>query len=609
MKPPASLAEHVRTAAALIEQGQAKAAERVLKAVLREDPNRADALVTLGVLCGMRGQLGEAVKHLSRAARQRPDDDAAHYNLGQALIRQGRHEDAAKALERAAELANRPEIHEKLGDCLVRLGRLDEAVGRFSRALSAEPRGLAGGQEAMLLSSLIETKRRICDWAGLKDLEQRLASRIRAGFAGEPLLMLYVADDPELHRINAIQYARDFLGPMLAPALPATPFSHVPRQRQRIRIGYLCSDFRNHATARLIAGVIEAHDRTTFEVFGLSIGRDDGSPMRRRMRAAFDRFVDLKGLAAAESARRIHALGIDVLIDVNGYIADSQPAILAARPAPVQCHYLAFPGTLGGDFIDYMIVDPVIVPHSDNSHYTEALVRLPECYQANDDKRMAVAATPSREDCGLPSSGFVYCAFNNAIKISPDTFDVWMRILKSVPGSVLWLFRDNAWQEDRLRSEAEARGVDGQRLVFAGYADPEQHLARMRIADLFIDTFPYTGHTTASDALWVGLPVLTRPGRTFASRVGASLLRAAGVAELIMEAEEAFEREAIALGSDPHRLTAIRSQLDSNRGSCPLFDTQRFTRHLEAAYAGMWERWRSGRKPAAFDVTAGNDQP
>ena len=602
MRPPASPSDLVRQATALLEQGQYKVAEKQLKSVLRSSPNHGEALVVLGVLCGMRGRLTEAVKHLSRAAKFNPSNDSAHYNLGQALIRLDRHEDAVAPLLSASKLANRPEIFEKLGDCLSRTGKLDEAVTNFTRAVELTGDAGTGASYGMLLSSLIEAKRRIGDWEDLEKFEQRLISALAAGSTAEPLLLLYMTDDPPLHKTNAVRYATKYLAPIFENSKPAAPFVHVPRDRSRIRLGYLSTDFRNHATARLIAGMIEAHDQERFEVFGLSIGRNDRSPMRQRLANAFDRFVDLSGVASPEVARRIHALGIDILVDLNGYIAGSRPEILAARPAPIQCHFLAFPGTLGLPCIDYMIVDPIIVPHKDSGNFTEALVRLPHTYQPTDNKRPISDAPTTRADHGLPEDAFVYCAFNAAIKITPQMFDVWMRIMAATPTSVLWLFSDTEWLATNLRQQAATRGIDPDRLIFADFADQAEHLARLRHADLFLDTFPYTAHTTASDALWAGLPVLTYPGKSFASRVGASILNAVGLPELIMPSLEAYENEAIRLAQEPQRLQSIRDHLQQNLPQCALFDTLNYARAIENAFAGMWSRWQGGEPPAQFDV-------
>jgi predicted O-linked N-acetylglucosamine transferase (SPINDLY family) len=567
---------------------------------MRADATQFDALLLLGVLMGMRDQTADAVKLLSRAVRKRPASEEAQYNLGQALTRMGRFEEAAEALQKAVALVSMPQAHEKLGDCLRHLGRLPEAIVHYARAVE-----LAGeGANALLVSSLIESKRRICDWSGLGALEQRLRQRVEAGDVAEPLLLLYVFDDPALHHANAVAYAQQFRSPTLAFSPRGRRFEHKARDRERLRIGYLCSDFRNHATSHLVADLIESHDRTRFESLGLSFGPDDKSAMRQRMIAAFDRFVDLRTRKSEEIARQIHALGIDILVDLNGYIANARPQIMAARAAPIQCHYLAYPGTLGGCDIDYMIVDPVIVPPGEDARFTEALVRLPDCYQANDRRRMVSDALPTRAGCGLPDRGFVLASFNNAIKLSPMMFDVWMRILTAVPGSVLWLFAEDRATSDNLRREAGARGVDAMRLAFAQYAPPAAHLARLRLADLFLDTQPYTAHTTASDALWVGLPVLTIEGKAFAGRVGASILKAADLPELIMPSLEAYEREAVALARDPERVARLKAKVAAGREACRLFDTPRFARRLEAAYREMWARWQRGEPPGSFDIAA-----
>jgi predicted O-linked N-acetylglucosamine transferase (SPINDLY family) len=597
LQRPNSHAGLARHAGALIQAGQTKAAERILKDILRADATQFDALLLLGVLSGMRDHTADAVKLLSRAVRRRPDSEEALYNLGQALIRMGRFEEAAGALQNAVALAPLPQAHEKLGDCLRHLGRLPDAIVHYARAVE-----LAGeGAGALLLSSLVETKRRICDWSGLDAIEQRLRQRVEAGDVAEPLLLLYLFDDARLHHDNAVAYAQRLLAPTLAQSPRTRRFEHKPRDRDRLRIGYLCSDFRNHATSHLVADLIESHDRTRFEIVGLSFGPDDKSAMRQRMVTAFDRFVDLRTRTSEEIARQIHALGIDILVDLNGYIANARPQILAARSAPIQCHYLAYPGTLGGSDIDYMIVDRVIVPPGEDARFTEALVRLPDCYQAN-DRRRVVADMPTRAYRGLSEGAFVFASFNNAIKLSPMMFDVWMRILTAVPGSVLWLFAEDQATSDNLRREAAARGVEATRLAFAQYAPPAEHLARLRLADLFLDTQPYTAHTTASDALWVGLPVLTIEGSAFAGRVGASIVKAAGLPELIMPSRETYEREAIALARDPERVARLKAKVAAGRGACRLFDTPRFARHLEAAYREMWARWQRGEPPSGFDV-------
>ena len=611
---PVSNADRARHAIGLLEQGQHKAAERLLKDVLKADPAQFDALLAMGVLSGMRGHDTDAVRHLSRAVRKSPHSDVAQYNLGQALIRLGRHQEAADALTAAVAVADQPHIHEKLADSLRQLGRLDEAVRHYRRAVELAGQRASG----MLLSSLVESQRRICDWEDLDVAQGRLIDLAKRGDPVEPLLLTYVVDDPALLKRNAVVYATAFLPatvPHIAAQHPAAtrvaasrqPSRDLPpgsslAQPNRLRVGYLCSDFRNHATAHLMAELFESHDRAAFETFALSFGPDDKGPMRQRLERAFDRFVDMSHMSSQDIVKRIRALGIDILVDLNGYIANARPEILMARPSPVQCHYLAFPGTLGSPAIDYLLVDPIIGPPEADVHFAEKLVRLPDCYQPNDSRRVIAADRPTRAACGLPERGIVLASFNNAIKLAPDMFAIWMRVLAAVPDSVLWLYSDNAWVPDKLRGEAHRAGIAADRLVFAGYASSADHLARLAHADLLLDSFPYGAHTTASDALWMGVPVLTLAGRSFASLVGASLLTAVGLPELVMRSLDAYEREAIALARDPHRIAALKSRLTANRSTCRLFDTQRLARNLETAYSEMWRRRCAGEAPGSFDV-------
>ena len=371
----------------------------------------------------------------------------------------------------------------------------------------------------------------------------------------------------------------------------------APPRSGRLRIGYLSSDFHDHATAYLIAELIERHDRDRFEIYGYSYGADPGGAMRARLVSAFDRFTDIDALPHRDAAARIRADDIDILVDLKGHTHRARPKILAFRPAPVQVNYLGFPGTMGAPFIDYIVADEFIVPRDRQMLFAEKLAYLPDCYQPNDTRR-EIAAAPGRAACGLPAQGFVFCAFNNSFKITPAFFAIWMRLLQQVPGSVLWLLESNALVRRNLGAAAVAAGVDPGRLVFAPMQPHGQHLARHRHADLFLDTLPCNAHTTASDALWAGLPVLTCVGETFAGRVAGSIVRAAGLAELATNSPRDYEAQALALARDPARLAGIRSRLGAGREKLPLFDMAKRTRDLEALYARMAEICRSGR-PAA----------
>jgi predicted O-linked N-acetylglucosamine transferase (SPINDLY family) len=373
-------------------------------------------------------------------------------------------------------------------------------------------------------------------------------------------------------------------------------------RHDKLRAAYLSADFHRHATAYLMAELFERHDRSRFEIIGVSFGVDDKSETRKRLVAAFDQFYDVRGKSDEEVAKLLHDLQVDIAIDLKGYTEDARPGILAFRPAPIQASYLGFPGTMGVEFIDYIIADKTVAPFEHQPFYMEKIVHLPDCYQVNDTKRKIAERTPTRQQAELPQQGFVFCCFNNNWKITPDVFGVWMRLLHAVEGSVLWLLGDNESTERNLRMEAQARGIDPVRIVFASRLPLDEHLARHRVADLFLDTLPYNAHTTASDALWAGLPVLTREGTAFAGRVAASLLHAIGLPELVTHSIEDYEALALRLARDPSLLQGYRNRLATNRLTHPLFDTERFRRHIEAAYLQMWEIWQRGEQPRSFAI-------
>jgi predicted O-linked N-acetylglucosamine transferase (SPINDLY family) len=373
-------------------------------------------------------------------------------------------------------------------------------------------------------------------------------------------------------------------------------------ESSRIRVGYLSSDFHGHPVAYLAAEIFELHDRERFETFLFSYGPDDGSPMRRRLESGCDRFVDVAGASDEAAAQRIHDDRIQVLVDLKGYTADDRPGIAARRPAPIQVNWLGFPGTMGADWIDYVIADATIVPPEHEADYAERVVRMPWCYQPNDRRRPSVSKAPSRSACGLPEGGLVFCCFNQSYKIGPELFARWMRILERAPGSVLWLLDDNRQATDNLRGAAARHGVAPERLVFAPIRPLAEHLARYATADLVLDTFPYTSHTTGSDALWAGCPLITILGQTFASRVAASLAASAGLEALVVRSFDEYEALALRLARDRDELEALRRRLRDRRDALPLFDSPRFTRELEVAYARMWARFVAGKAPQAFDV-------
>jgi protein O-GlcNAc transferase len=578
---------------ALQQQGRLDAAIEAYKQSLRLRPDYIEAATNMGIALQEMGWLGEAAAAFEHAAKLRPDAAGPHNNLGIALLAGGQAAEAVAAFQRA--LALKPDYAEafyNLGNAWRELGKPEGAIAAYGQALRLRP------DDAEAFSQLVYQRWRACDWSSFTADRQKLLDLVRQGARVPPFFLLVTDAGPA----EQLACARRWVEPFARAVVPLPAPPPVPRERkgERIRIGYLSADFHQHATAHLATELFERHDRARFEVFAYSYGPDDGSPMRRRLDRAFDRFVDIRPLSHAHAAQRIRADEIDILIDLKGHTLNARTATLAARPAPIQVNYLGYPGTMGAAFMDYIIVDRIVAPSEQQPYFTEKLVTLPGCYQPNGRRKSAAA--PTRRECGLPAEGFVFCCFNNTYKITPQLFDIWIGLLKRVPGSVLWLLESNDLARRNLRREAEQRGVDPVRLVFAPVRPIAEHLARHRHADLFLDTVPCNAHTTASDALWAGLPVLTCAGATFAGRVAASAVTAAGVPELIAPSLAAYEQFALDLALTPARLRDLRERLERNRATEPLFDMATYVRNLETAYARMWERWRAGEPPAAFTI-------
>jgi predicted O-linked N-acetylglucosamine transferase (SPINDLY family) len=372
----------------------------------------------------------------------------------------------------------------------------------------------------------------------------------------------------------------------------------------RIRLAYLSADFHDHATAFLMAGLFELHDRSRFEITAFSFGPAIESEMRSRLQRSFERFVDVQAQRENEIAAFIHRQQIDIAVDLKGFTRSARTHIFALRPAPIQVSYMGFPGTMGADYIDYIIADRFVIPEDHRQWFSEKIVYLPDSYQANDSKRRIADAAPTRAEAHLPQAGFVFCSFNGVYKITPELFSIWMRLLREIDGSVLWLIEESVTAVNNLQREATQRGISPERLLFAPKIDNAAHLARYRLADLFLDTLPCNAHTTASDALWAGLPVLTCLGSTFAGRVAASLLNAVGLPELITTSLDEYEALALRLAREPELLSSLKSRLATNRLTYPLFDTERHARHVEAAFTKMCEIHARGEAPRSFSVDA-----
>ena len=578
---------------ALRAAGRPADAVTSLKRAARLKPEVATVHTNLGLALADIGHFQEAAASHRQALKLQPELALAHNNFGTALLALGKFEEAGASYRRAVELQpDFAEAYGNLGDALRRLERFEEAAASFRRAWELKPDfGQAMAQHVFM-------QRTICDWRDMAPVREAFLEAARSDEKGAlAFAFLAIADDPVL-QLQMARHDSRTLGDAASPALwQGQRYEHA-----KIRLAYLSTDFREHAVAYLIAELFERHDRSNFELFAISLGREDDSPMRQRLRKAFDHFVDVRQLSDYEAAKLIRNAEIDIAIDLNGHTREARPRILGHRPAPIQVNYLGYPGSMGADFMDYAIVDPFVVPLDQQVNFTERLVYLPDCYQVNDSKREIAQLTPSRQECGLPEGAFVFCCFNNNYKLTPTLFDIWMRLLKEVPGSVIWLLGDNEWAVANLRGEARARGVEPERLIFAPRMSLADHLARHRLADLFLDTLPYNSHTTASDALWAGLPVLSCAGQGFAARVAGSLLSAIGLPELVVESLDEYEDMALSLATQPGRLQALRKKLMQNRLRTPLFDTDRFRRHIEAAYLRMWHIWQQGERPATFAV-------
>jgi predicted O-linked N-acetylglucosamine transferase (SPINDLY family) len=557
-------------------------------------PGAAEAWLGRGnVLFDLR-QGADALAAYDKALTLRPALAEAWIGRGNVLFDAGRHAEALSAYDKA--LAFKPQSAEAgagRGHALAGLKRPAEAIAAYGEALARK------GDLAGLQGDRIFARMQLCDWNGIDAETDRMLQAVRAGEAVASPFNLFVTDASPADQLRCARSWTERRYPAQPPLWRGERFAH-----ERIRIGYVSADFRQHPVGYLAAGLFEAHDRARFEVIGFSIGPDDGSDIRRRLAQAFDRFIDVAALGVDEVARRIRAEEIDLLVDLNGFTQNARPGIFARRPAPVQVNYLGFPGTMGADYIDYIVADSVLVPRAHHDAYAEKVVTLPHSYMPHDAAGRAISETGlERAQFGLPDDAFVFCCFNNAYKVNPRAFASQMRILKAVEGSVLWLSENHPAAVAHLRQHAADAGVAPERLVFATrVASMADHLARHRLADLFLDTLPYNAHTTASDALWAGLPVLTAIGESFAGRVAASLLTAIGLPELIVQTVEQFENRAIEFATVPEKLSSIRERLAKNRSTSALFDTQLFARHLEAAYATMMERSRAGLSPQPIQV-------
>lgn len=626
LNPEYPQARHNR-GVALLGDGRNAEAEAEFRDVLSLKPNDKDSLFHLGVALAAQNRHAEALIPFDAAEHQGDTSAALFYCRAQSLLQLQRYSDALTDFDRAISIAgNDPAAWLGRGTALTHLNRIDEAIASFGECLRLRPddkdalhnragtyarinRFAEAGRDASTLlrldpeyayalGLLLHARLYACDWRDLDDLRVQSEQAVKAGRrAIHPFLHLALSDSPVLN----LRAAQIFASGMY-PASPAPLWRGERYRHGKIRVAYLSADFYRHATAFLMAGVFEQHDRTRFETVAVSYGPDDNSDMRRRLEAGFDKFIDVRQSPDRAIAEKLREMEIDIAVDLKGYTGGAWPGILAERPAPVQAHYLGYPGSLGASYIDYLIADEIITPPAARDAFVESLVLLPGCYQCNDSKRTTSPYIPSRMEAGLPERAFVFCCFNTSFKITPEILEVWMRLLNTTPESVLWLLESHPLATANLRLEAQSRGIAPERLIFAKPVSVEDHLARLSLADLALDTFPYGAHTTASDAMWAGLPLVTMRGASFAARVAASILTTAGLTETITNSLAEYERCAAALARDRTTLAALRDRLKSNRSRSRLFDTVSFTRHLESAFATMYERHQRGLPPSTFVV-------
>jgi protein O-GlcNAc transferase len=573
--------------------GQNEKAIAAYETAIQIEPDYADAYYNLAIALQALGHYEEAIRNYTKTTQLQPDHADAYNNLGNTYQDLGRHAEAITFYQNALKIEPPTvvEIHVNLGNSFADLGRRDEAIAQYSKALEIDP------LHANALAEKYYQQAHICDWENFSEKKKIIE---KLGLTGEivpPFTVLAHEDAPARHRQRSERYAKSKFDLV-------TPASVVPPSQKpdRLRIGYFSADFRMHAVSLLLAQVFELHDREKFSLHGYSLGPQHDDEMRDRLSKTFDFFHDVQLENDANIAALARQDGIDIAIDLSGYTKHSRSGIFAHRAAPIQISYLGYPGTMGAEFIDYIIADEDLIPISSAQFYTEKPIYLPHQYQAQDNTIPISKTVPTRTELNLPEDGFVFCSFNNNFKITPDEFDVWARLLQEIDGSVLWLLKSNDWSEENLRQEIKIRGVNPARLVFAGNTSMPDYLARLQQADLFLDSFNYNAGATASNALWAGLPILTKAGNGYTARMAASLLLAIDLPELITHSIEQYEFLALDLARDKSKLRAIKNKLEANRDTTPLFNTALFTRNLENAYLQAFDRFQAGQRPDIIHV-------
>ncbi len=580
--------------------GNLKEAKQCFYLALEVDPNSLETILNLGNIAISEGNYNKALKLLKSEIIKYPNNYRLSNNIAIAYQFLEEDDKAIDAHNKTIELnPNFVGAYENLAAVLQKSYRLDEAITSYRRLLEIKP------NNNKIRVKLEFLKQRVCLWQQADD------------FMPADLAHLSICED-EIDSFNYITLPTSALQQYLCAKKQAQhrlyktekeyKRAHDTNTNKRLNVAYLSGDFRQHAVAELAIGLFEAHDKASFELFAYSTGPKDYSKLRQRIDKCFDHFVDIKSYSTEEAVRKIEEDRIDILIDLSGYTANSRPDVIAAKAAPLQVNFLGYPGTTGSSVVDYIIADPFIIPKDKQVHFSEHVVYMPDCYQINDRKRVTEENFLSRSECGLPGDGFVFCCFNSNYKITPQLFDIWARVLKTISGSILWLLESNTNAKLNLQREMKSRGIDKERLVFAPLVTPAENLARHKYADLFLDTYPVNAHTTASDALWAGCPLVTCAGDTFISRVAGSILNAVGLPELVTTSLEGYEKLVLNLARNPDKLQKIRQKLKVNSLSYPLFDSERFTRYFEAALLTMWGKYVSGEPAKTFSVKASTEK-
>ena len=600
------------------QKGNLDGAVEIYKKILIKDPSNADALHLLGVVYAQKGKYQIASEFLQKAIEINPNDENYHKNFGNLYLELGRLNEAVSSYKNYIDIkGNDLDVLFKIGFCLQKQKKIEEAIIYYKQAVDggmSKPELFSNLGNAFLAiqdyqSALINfektlsmdedfdymmglflyTKLKVCDWSGY----EKYINNIREGILQNKKMstcfsVVTLLDDPYIQKISSIMWAGDY-----CPENTTLGGIKKRTKKEKIRIGYYSSDFHNHATMWLLMGMLEAHDKDNFEIYAFSYGGESYDELRLRTIKSVDKFIDVTNKNDAEVARISRSWDIDIAVDLKGYTAEGRVGIFSYRAAPVQVSFLGYPGTLGVAYMDYLIADRILITSEYQGFYNEKIVYMPDTYQVNEQWRTMPEVKLDKKSLGLPDKGFVYCCFNNNYKMTPVMLDSWVRILKEVPESILWLFQDNDLAAENLCKEVARRNLDPSRLVFAKKMNSAEHLSRHRFADLFLDTLPCNAHTTARDALWAGLPVLTQIGRSFSARVAASLVTAVGLPELVVENRKSYEDKAIELAIASEKISELKLKLKNNLEASPLFDTQKYTRNIERAYQLMFERYQN----------------